>query len=234
MINAPRKKYFIHGNGQDSSCAPVGYLADDIPGHGHGPKWDAYSMESLTDYFIDKVPANALVLGHSLGGHIALNLALKRADINVIVCGMAPLESLEQIGIVMFPLPGFDLFQNPKRSLDDIRSFSRYSSLDNNQVLEKLVKATLLQDVNFNMKLFAEGIASYDWNEVSKAKLLGPRFKIIISKNEACYNADKLHELKLNVIEDNYKGHSPWLLDTAWVSRIERKSPIDKSKELSP
>ncbi len=117
-------QYFIHGNGQDSTCSPRGFLSDDMPGHGlNSHDSSQYSIEEIVKFYARKIPTNAIVLGHSLGGHIALNVALLRSDITIFLCGMAPIEGLEEIGPVMTPVAEFSGFQNPERTDADIINF---------------------------------------------------------------------------------------------------------------
>tara|TARA_R110000868_G_scaffold306986_4_gene568448 strand:+ start:7171 stop:7878 length:708 start_codon:yes stop_codon:yes gene_type:complete len=214
-------KYFIHGNGQDSTCAPAGFLADDMPGHGHESHNSAlYSIDELTKFFASKIPQGALVLGHSLGGHIALNVALIRPDITVFTCGMSPIEGLHEIGPVMTPVAEFTAFQNPQRSDADILSFIGSVHFHDEATFDKLLKAAKRQDPSFNMTLFTSGIERYDWCERTKAADLGDRVCFIISKNEKCYNADFLLEANINIIRNDYQNHTPWLYESDWFDRI--------------
>ncbi|PIP90814.1 MAG: hypothetical protein COW01_12410 [Bdellovibrionales bacterium CG12_big_fil_rev_8_21_14_0_65_38_15] len=79
---AIKKLFFIHGNGQSAKCAPDGFDSINMPGHGN-QNWNRslYSMNSISDFYVKTIPENALVFGHSLGGHIAINVALARPDL---------------------------------------------------------------------------------------------------------------------------------------------------------
>lgn len=224
MVPQSRPRYFIHGNGMGKSCAPEGFLSDSIPGHDNF-FWpaDCYSMEAFVEYFVQKIPINAIVLAHSLGGHIALNVALVRPDISVVACGMVPLKDLRDIGTLMTPVEEFAAFQNPSRSEDDLRAFAQISALGDESVLGKLVGVASKQDNIFNVQLFTQGIANYDWNEIEKAQKLGSRFLLVLSPNEKVYDFSLASELGINSLVLDYTSHAPWLLDVNWFETIEEQ-----------
>lgn len=217
-------KYFIHGNGQSSKCAPVGYLGHDIYGHGN-QAWDTanYSMEKFVDFFVKTIPENSFVLGHSLGGHIGLNVALKRKDIKLAVLGMAPIKDLSQLGTVMKFVDEFVAFQNPQRNMEVIEQFVNFNLGLESHYKDLLTKEAQKQDPSFNQVLFSLGIANYDWNEVEKAKSLGDRFTLILSENESVYDNDLLNELPLNIVQNNYLVHTPWLDTPKVIDEIESR-----------
>lgn len=224
MAPQSRPRYFIHGNGTGKTCAPKGFLADSIPGHDNF-FWPAecYSIEAFVDYFAQKVPANAIVLAHSLGGHIALNVALVRPDISVVACGMVPLKGLSDMGTLMTPVPEFTAFQNPQRNEDDLEAYAQISALGNRSVLDKLVAVSRAQDNIFNVQLFTQGITNYDWNEIEKIQKLGNRFLLVLSPHERVYNFALASELSVNSLVLNYPGHTPWLLESNWFETIEEE-----------
>ncbi len=212
--------YFIHGNGQNNSCAPKGFLCDNIPGHGIG-NWDKleYKLDRIVDYFCQQVPLNAHVFTHSLGGHIGINLALKRRDINLTCFGTVPLQSPDKIGSIMKVTQEFINFQKPDRTMSEVNSFCEISSCGDVLTHNLLVSAAMEQDPNFNSLFFSQGLLDYDWSEVDKAQELGCRFRLIISKNEEFYDYNQTSILSLPLIFDHYRGHSPWLLDNEWIKK---------------
>lgn len=48
----------------------------DLPGHGQSPAWASYSFEEITDSVAQILPRDSIVCGWSLGGQIAIQLAL--------------------------------------------------------------------------------------------------------------------------------------------------------------
>src|SRR5262245_3085819 len=67
---------------------PGEVVAPDLPGHGRSPRRSTYTFESLAAEVFSAVPADrpVVVLGHSLGGVLALTLAA-RANV-VAACGL--------------------------------------------------------------------------------------------------------------------------------------------------
>lgn len=77
-------------------------IAIDLPGHGNSEKpadpETAYSVEGLADTVIDAVAKlgfdRLLVLGHSLGGHVAIEMMQRHADAlaGVVITGTPPID----------------------------------------------------------------------------------------------------------------------------------------------
>ncbi len=48
----------------------------DLPGHGQSPAWESYSFEEIVASIAEILPAQSIVCGWSLGGQVAIKLAL--------------------------------------------------------------------------------------------------------------------------------------------------------------
>lgn len=213
--------YFIHGNGQNSSCSPRGFACDNLPGHGIN-NWNThqYNIQFMIEKYVDCIPRNATVFAHSLGGHIAINAALKRSDITIFCFGMVPLQQPADIGSLMLVNKEFLNFQKPNRSDDEIKDFLAFSKSDNDQHNKLLYDAALEQDPNFNSIFFTIGLNGYDWLEVDKAKSLKNRFNLVLTKHEIFYDYEKAKDLQVPIVFDPYQGHSPWLVDSKWPDHL--------------
>ncbi len=68
---------------------PAEVIVPDLPGHGRSPELPEYTFESMTDSVAATLPAGRrmVVLGHSLGGVLALTLATRSPDVAA-VCGL--------------------------------------------------------------------------------------------------------------------------------------------------
>lgn len=118
---------FLHGN----SCSSAGWshilehdfgskrlIVLDLPGHGESAKAGdpelTYSIKGLVDTvsaFIRRLQLkNVLLVGHSLGGHIAIGVALQIPVTGLFIFGTPPLGTVEDI-----PL-GYN-FSNPASKL---------------------------------------------------------------------------------------------------------------------
>ncbi|PIQ53946.1 MAG: hypothetical protein COW01_12405 [Bdellovibrionales bacterium CG12_big_fil_rev_8_21_14_0_65_38_15] len=138
----------------------------------------------------------------------------------MICFGMVPLQSPELIGSLMLIPKEFPPFQSPNRTFEDIENFAKLSACGDKTIEKLLIDAVHKQDPNFNSTFFTSGISDYDWNEMEKAKLLDHRFKLILTSNEVVYDFDQASRLDIPIIIDDYKGHSPWLLDSNWLRKF--------------
>lgn len=215
------QNFIILGNGLNKKLCPAGFYSFDMPGH-QLSNWDAsmYSMDKIIEYYVNKIPKGSLLWGHSLGGHVAINVALNREDLTVVNFGMTPLETLSDIGQIMTPVPEFAGFQSPDRTEESMKGFLNYSALGDKDKLAKLLECALEQDPTFNSTFFTTGIENYTWKEVSKARELGDRFFLVISRNEKIYNYEAMAQLPLNMIQIDYNGHTPWLHDPSWFHKV--------------
>lgn len=77
---------WLHGAGlAGDTWHPItkGYtkaLTPDLPGHGTNPLSQPYSVETYAERLSDSVPPGSVLIGHSLGGMVALELAARLQD----------------------------------------------------------------------------------------------------------------------------------------------------------
>jgi pimeloyl-ACP methyl ester carboxylesterase len=61
-------------------------LAPDLPGHGSAPRLTSYTFEAYAEALLADLPDGPLdLLGHSMGGMVALAIAARRSDIRRVV-----------------------------------------------------------------------------------------------------------------------------------------------------
>ena len=61
-------------------------IAPDLPGHGSAPRLTSYSFEAYAEALLPLLPEGPLdLLGHSMGGMIALELAARRPEVRQVV-----------------------------------------------------------------------------------------------------------------------------------------------------
>ena len=61
-------------------------VAPDLPGHGAAPRLTAYPFEAYADALLTDLPEGPIdLLGHSMGGMIALVIAARRPDVRQVV-----------------------------------------------------------------------------------------------------------------------------------------------------
>jgi pimeloyl-ACP methyl ester carboxylesterase len=89
------KIYTIHGNGQDSRIfddLEIPELVNiTLPGHGTQPCIGDYSINIYADFINNIIgQEECILLGHSLGGHIALEVAIRPNKVRALVSIGAP------------------------------------------------------------------------------------------------------------------------------------------------
>jgi pimeloyl-ACP methyl ester carboxylesterase len=110
----------LHGlgaNGRVWDAWPFPRFAPDLPGHGSAPSLPAYTFESMAAAIAETLPVRRelVVLGHSLGGVIALELASGRYGVQVdrvIALGVKVSWSADDLGragaLAQKPVAWFD------------------------------------------------------------------------------------------------------------------------------
>lgn len=97
---------FIHGNSMHSGfflqqleskiLSHYNLIAIDLPGHGKSPKLESYSIFKLVDTLFETIKEldNVVLVGYSLGGHLAMQLLPKLNEKckGIMVFGVAPLK----------------------------------------------------------------------------------------------------------------------------------------------
>lgn len=218
--------YWIHGNGLSSAVLPEGVLGDDMPGHGKA-NWDQslYTINKLTRFFVEKIPPHCHVIGHSLGGHLAINVALERPDIKVTNLGMVPADTFDAAMAGINPTSAFQNFSSPKRTYQDLVNFSEYLTPDLN-AQSSFINSMMQQDPIFSETLFSKGFEDYDWNELEKIKSMGAdRFTLVINEQDELINAQVAADLPINTVRKSMLGHAPWQPRSQHHSLNRSKAP---------
>lgn len=98
---------FLHGNSMNAICfnaqlesdlfASFNLVAIDLPGHGISGKLDQYSIPEILEVLDNELQGlkQVILVGHSLGGHIAIRLLPKLKDrcIGICLMGCPPLQT---------------------------------------------------------------------------------------------------------------------------------------------
>ncbi|MFW6218920.1 MAG: alpha/beta fold hydrolase [Bacteroidota bacterium] len=137
-VNADAQKtvLLLHGNSMNSSLMDnfiqwkemqqYRIIAPDFPGHGlsersQNPEHDysVINLMEMVNYLTGELnPGKIVIFGHSLGGHIAINLANDISQLKGIsICGTPPLTLPPEIEKAFLPNPSIGLVFKP--DLDD-------------------------------------------------------------------------------------------------------------------
>jgi pimeloyl-ACP methyl ester carboxylesterase len=115
---------FIHGNSTNKSVflpqlesemfSSVRCLALDLPGHGASSHLDReqshlYSLtfyaEVIRDFAHELGVLKPLLIGHSLGGHVAIRITRLLEPGGLLIFQAPPMESIEDLGLAFLPHP---------------------------------------------------------------------------------------------------------------------------------
>lgn len=205
-----KQNYWIHGLGLSKDVLPFNSLGSSLLGHGDN-SWamESYTFLNLIKQYENDIPLNGHVVGHGLGGHIAINVALKRKDISVTAIGMIPANNRSELFNTLKTNEKFQKFFLSKRSYQDLVEYAALLTEDLSHQ-STFINSLLKQDPLFNETLFTSGFDDYDWNEVEKVRLLQDRFQLIINDQDPLINTEKARELKLNSKSISIFGHCPW------------------------
>lgn len=152
-----RPVIFIHGNSLSSATfrnqseklvMPV--ITIDLPGHGRSePPIDPISTYSLPGYtevinsFLNQLNIQDFILvGHSLGGHIATNVAAHSKDLKgLLLFGTPPLDSVASFGSAFLPNPLMPLL------FQDVFTSEQALQLAESMLSQQQYKSDLQKDI---------------------------------------------------------------------------------------
>ena len=141
-VGSGRAVIFVHGNSSSARTwepmltGPFGQrfrcLALDLPGHGRSAPAEDHSVYSLPGYagmlagFAQAAgAADAVIVGWSLGGHIALEAAPSLpAAAGLVVFGTPPVSSAAQMGEAFLPNPAMNVGFTAAVSADEAQTYA--------------------------------------------------------------------------------------------------------------
>lgn len=149
---------FLHGNSSSSrvfeeavdlltiSCD---VLLIDLIGHAEGPMTGAYELSEHVKYVLDcceEVVGDILIVGHSLGGHVAVQLMDKLRDVKgVILSGMYPFNSSTNADEVYNNTPLFSTYLNAQTTMESLDA-TIDAAIQNKEVAEVIKEDFLCAD----------------------------------------------------------------------------------------
>jgi pimeloyl-ACP methyl ester carboxylesterase len=205
---------FIHGNSCSSSTwssilqGPFGQrfrcLALDLPGHGTSEKATDpgdYSLpgyaKTLNAFAQATSTSNAVVVGWSLGGHIALEAAPQLpAASGFVIFGTPPIATADQMSVAFQPNPAMAFTFAPSLSPDEARGYAEAftaprSSLDLDEIVADVQKTDGAARAGLGASL-AEGRYA---DEVAIVNALNKPLAILHGEAEQLISLDYLRTL---------------------------------------
>ena len=220
----------IHGN-SSSSAINEHLLADDefdysivaidLPGHGENQP-----SKDIEHYFIKHINAQLkktinnyqdelLLIGHSLGGHLAIHIANEIENLKgLVISGTSPLKAPLNLEEAFFQIP--ELKHMYTEHLDDEvvrKTIEIATHINSKEILDRLTSDFQKTDPSFRSTLFKEIMSGLMPNEASLfQKLALPKY-IITTEYEKVVN--QTYVLSLDPEAENYMiknaGHYPQL-----------------------
>jgi pimeloyl-ACP methyl ester carboxylesterase len=211
---AGRPVIFVHGNSSSArTWAPVmtgsfgqrfRCLAFDLPGHGGSAKAvtpETYSLPGyaavLAGFAQATGAAEAVVVGWSLGGHIALEAApAMPAAAGYVVFGTPPVASAAQMGEAFLPNPAMNVGFTASVGHQEARAFAAsFTAPRSAQSLDEFVADILRTDGEARAGLFASIGEGRFADEIAIASALRQPLAILQGEGEQLVNLDYLRRL---------------------------------------
>lgn len=226
-INPDKEKtlLFLHGNShslktfsKQIGCENLNQyrlILWDIPGHGESSRDGNYSLKHFADIlskFIQELNLEkVIVVGHSLGGHLAINLLKYTRPLGLVLFGTPPLNNPFDPAAFL-PNTNAPVLQQAQSSGQEIENLMKEMGYTG----DDLIQATqdyLRTDPRFRSEILAEVISGTNENELALVKSFANDLLILLATNDTLINNNYiLNELKgmknLEVVSIA-AGHSP-------------------------
>ncbi|MFO8020829.1 MAG: alpha/beta hydrolase [Perlabentimonas sp.] len=230
---------FIHGNSlsaslfqhqlNDPALNQYRIVAADLPGHGASAKSDNPDQDYGVLSFIDMLRSlvmelnlnNIVLVGHSLGGHIAIHLLplLQESGVNVkgiVIMGTPPLTIPPKMEQAFLPNPAIGLAFKPDLASDELQLLtSAFISLNNpyfNQVKDTIKDTDPLVRPSIGRSISTE----IKQSEVDLLLNSGVPLAVLHGENDSLINREYIQEQGLNLWGNQVHtieqaGHIPFL-----------------------
>jgi len=211
-----RPVIFVHGNSssartwQQVMAGPFGQrfrcLAFDLPGHGYSAKAANREDYSLPGYarilagFAQATDAEeALIVGWSLGGHIALEAASAMpATAGYVIFGTPPVASAAQMGEAFLPNPAMNVGFTAGVDQDQARAFAASGTAPGSALsLDEFVMDILRTDGEARTALLASVLEGRFADEIAIISTLRQPLAILHGQDEQLVSLDYLRKLTI-------------------------------------
>tara|TARA_B100001971_G_scaffold111365_1_gene102415 strand:- start:44590 stop:45270 length:681 start_codon:yes stop_codon:yes gene_type:complete len=184
----------IHGNAQDARIFK--HIDIDslklltLPGHGDSKILaSTHNISSYAAHISKDINTPTIVIGNSLGGHIALELACINKNIKGIISIAAPPITKDNVGELFTPNENVGVLFKEDPSEEELELFIK-DSLTNLEHKELLKDMFLKQDPQVRLDLLA-GLSNID-NELEKLASLSFKVKYVFGENDKFINIQNL------------------------------------------
>ena len=251
---------FIHGNSStkdtfkkqlsSQELSNFRLIALDLPGHGSSARnplaindSNIYSLSyhtNIINMFIEKLKLNNLILvGHSLGGHIATLSASKLNPFGLITFQTPPIEIYSDIPKCFNSIPFADIIFIPNITKEQVVGLFHETFLDKTKITDDLIDSFLNTDPLCRQNLGASLTPEYSFNEVTNLTKYNGNKAIFYGENDQLINGDYIKNLKIRnlwqekIISIPNAGHYPHIEASNFFNTLLEKFSSQKIKENS-
>lgn len=209
-IHSETNLVFIHGNSSSTDAFKNQFISTqfdtyrlialDLPGHGNSENSKEYSVSffaAILTQFIQQLKLkNVILIGHSLGGHVAIqSIPYLNNCMGLFLISSTLLESIKSLEEAFVPHPAVALLFKNELSTIDINLLTL--SLTNNENASLIKEHINVTDELFREKLYASIQPEKFVDEISIAKELTIPLAIVIGSDDDFINIDYLQRQKL-------------------------------------
>ncbi len=224
---------FIHGNSLSSKVFDKQLNNDlfknyrlisfDLQGHGNSEKSKnpetQYCIQAYIETLLGVIKQldlkNPIIVGHSLGGHIAINALNKITDIKALaIFGTPPFKLPPEMDKAYFPRPEMSLAFKPDLSNDEALALA--SVYCNNSKIAEMLTSEILKTDPLNREYLGKSMVIENFtDEVKILENFDKPIAIFHADNDVLVNPDYFNDLNIPTLWKNEiqiinnSGHSP-------------------------
>lgn len=209
-INSNTTVVFVHGNSMssqtfnqqinNSNLNQFRLLALDLPGHGESESNPKYSISLFANILVDFCESlklkNIILVGHSLGGHFAIQ-ALPKLDncLGLVLVGVSPIKIPLNIEEAYLPSKIMPLLFKKELTSTDVNVFTSNLTTENNFTL---LKSNIINCDSKFREHIAASITNGDMtDEVDKLEKSTIPIALVFGENDTLVNLNYIKNLSI-------------------------------------
>jgi pimeloyl-ACP methyl ester carboxylesterase len=200
----------IHGNGQDKSIftplKKLNLITFNLPGHGDEICMKEYSINKYAEFINNKITDDCILIGHSLGGHIALESAIRTPKIKALISIGAPPINVSNLNQVFMPHPMIAVVYSEVQPESQLRAFIEAGS--NSRINDDLLFSMFRSQSPLARTSFAQSLAMGIEDEEVKVQKLKIPAMFIFGSDEKLVNTKYVREMNLPNYTEISGGHN--------------------------
>ncbi len=212
----------IHGNAQDSRIFDKLEIENletfTLPGHGDEVCIENYSIQSYSTFLNNKIDEDCILLGHSLGGHIALEVATQSSHVKGLISIGAPPLTNENIQDAFLPNPAIMTLHTEEPTMEEIEHYCSQQDLSLEYV--SLLKDMFLKQSSKARTSLSQSLSQGVENELKRIEALDIPYFFLYGTKENFINLEYTRSLKIKNYQEISGGHNIMLDNPSELSHI--------------